>query len=62
MNDSWRRSKIAVILDFILMPIMIPYSIFIQGFPNTVKDFTSHVSYVIRTWKDRGWMKENKND
>lgn len=57
MEKSFRRSRVAMILDILLIPLIIPLAILREGVPSTIRAFRSYYGAFFKTWKTRGWFK-----
>jgi hypothetical protein len=56
VKKSFRRSRVAMILDICLFPIMIPYSVLIQGIPMTVDEIASWARNFKDDWQKADWF------
>jgi len=56
MKKRFRESRIAILIDLLLLPVLIPVGILIGGIPDAWQELKNLPSSLKTNWKGRHWI------
>lgn len=57
MKKSFRRSRIAMLIDVLLCPVILIHAAFMDGVPAAWDAAKHYPHWFAETWRNRGWFK-----